>query len=324
MYEIRKITSNEVEEAFALAWEVFMQFEAPDYKLEGAETFKRDIIENESFIAKCKRGECPIYAAFDGTRIVSIMGMRSGKTHINLVFTKKEYHRRGIATAVFNYLLADIKRENPAVEEITLNSSPYGKPFYLHLGFVPVSEEQEIDGIRFTPMKYIVRKIIREINRDDIPECAGVIREAFMTVANEFGFTKQNAPGFTAFSMCTEKLFRQYEKEHRPMYAYFNAGKIVGYYSLELLENQECELNNLAVLPSYRHQGIGEKLLSHSFEEARKMNCKIMKIGIVEENKILRKWYEAHGFVHTGTEKFDFFPFTCGYMKRAVVTPNEH
>ncbi len=24
---------------------------------------------------------------------------------------------------------------------------------------------------------------------------------------------------------------------------------------------------------------------------------------------------EKHGFVHTCTEKFDFFPFTCGYME---------
>ncbi len=43
-----------------------------------------------------------------------------------------------------------------------------------------------------------------------------------------------------------------------------------------------------------------------------------MKIGIVEENVTLHKWYEVYGFVHTGTEKFDFFPFTCGYMERNI------
>ena len=47
MYEIRKIHSNEVMEALALALEVFLQFEAPDYKPEGIETFKRDIVEND-------------------------------------------------------------------------------------------------------------------------------------------------------------------------------------------------------------------------------------------------------------------------------------
>lgn len=43
-----------------------------------------------------------------------------------------------------------------------------------------------------------------------------------------------------------------------------------------------------------------------------------MNIGIVEENIVLRSWYEKYGFVHTGTEKFDFFPFTCGYMEKQL------
>lgn len=80
-----------------------MQFEAPDYKPEGVETFKRDLVENEDFIENCKQGVCPIYAAFDGDKIVGMMGMRSSKTHINLAFTKKEYHHQGIATSLFHY-----------------------------------------------------------------------------------------------------------------------------------------------------------------------------------------------------------------------------
>ena len=88
--------------------------------------------------------------------MVALIGMRSNKTHINLAFTKKEYHRKGISTAIFNYLLKDVLSENPNIRELTLNSSPYGLPFYLHIGFIPLSDEQEINGIRFTPMKYII------------------------------------------------------------------------------------------------------------------------------------------------------------------------
>ena len=40
MYTIRRINSDEVEKALALALEVFMEFEAPDYKPEGVETFR--------------------------------------------------------------------------------------------------------------------------------------------------------------------------------------------------------------------------------------------------------------------------------------------
>jgi predicted GNAT family N-acyltransferase len=155
---IRKIQSNEVNEAMKLALEVFMEFEAPDYGLEGVETFKKDIVENQIFINNAKMGICPIYGAFTSNEMVAIIGMRSSKTHINLVFTKKQYHRKGIATAIFNYLINDLLKENPSLKEITLNSSPYGLPFYLSLGFIPLSDEQIINGIRFTPMKYVIKK----------------------------------------------------------------------------------------------------------------------------------------------------------------------
>ena len=45
-----------------------------------------------------------------------------------------------------------------ALDALTLNSSPYGSLFYLAIGFIPLSEEQEINGIRFTPMKYIIKR----------------------------------------------------------------------------------------------------------------------------------------------------------------------
>lgn len=153
---IRKITCDEVKSAMDLALEVFMQFEAPDYDPSGVDTFKKDIVENPEYLENARRGVCPIYAAFDGDKMVALMGMRSNKKHINLVFTKKEYHRKGIAKAIFNYLLNDVLKGNPTLDELTLNSSPYGLPFYLAIGFVPLSEEQEINGIRFTPMKYVI------------------------------------------------------------------------------------------------------------------------------------------------------------------------
>lgn len=154
---IRRITANEVEIAMALALEVFMQFEAPDYGPAGVEAFKKDIVENPEYLEKARQGACPIYGAFDGDKMAALIGMRSDKTHINLVFTKKEYHRRGIARSVFQYLLKDVLRQNPSLEALTLNSSPYGLPFYLAIGFVPQGDERELSGIRFTPMKYTIR-----------------------------------------------------------------------------------------------------------------------------------------------------------------------
>lgn len=101
------------------------------------------------------------------------------------------------------------------------------------------------------------------------------------------------------------------------MYAYYDDnGKIIGYYSLELQDNNQCELNNLCVLPQYRHKHIGANLIEDACTKAKREGYKKINIGIVEENIVLRKWYEENGFIHIGTKKFDFFPFTCGYMER--------
>ncbi len=56
-----------------------------------------------------------------------------------------------------------------------------------------------------------------------------------------------------------------------------------------------------------------------AFVRARELDCSKMNIGIVEENTLLRKWYETYGFVHTRAEKYDFFPFTCGYMEKKLL-----
>ena len=158
--------------------------------------------------------------------------------------------------------------------------------------------------------------MIREIKPGDIAQCVDVIRKSFRTAADEFGLTEENAPRFTAFATDEKRLSWHLNGERRPMYGYFENDRLIGYYSLLLQDGQQCELNNLCVLPEYRHRKIGAELLEDACRNARRLNCRTVNIGIVEENTVLRKWYEKHGFVHTGTKKFDFFPFTCGYMKK--------
>lgn len=156
--------------------------------------------------------------------------------------------------------------------------------------------------------------MIRAIHREEIPECVQVIRRSHQAVADEFGFTKENAPRYVAFATDENRLIWHMDQEHRLMFLDEDNGIIRGYYSLLLKPDGECELSNLSVLPAYRHQGIGRELLRHSIATARDLHCKTMRLSIVEENTVLRRWYEQNGAIHTGTEKYDFFPFTCGYM----------
>ena len=156
--------------------------------------------------------------------------------------------------------------------------------------------------------------MIRAVTPADLAECARVIRASFRTVADDFGLTEENAPRFTAFAVTEERLRRQLDAGDRLMFADEADGVLRGFYALRLPDGGGCELGNLAVLPAYRHNGIGGGLLRHALRTAREQGRTEMRLSIVEENAALRRWYEDFGFTHTGTEKFDFFPFTCGYM----------
>ena len=67
--------------------------------------------------------------------------------------------------------------------------------------------------------------MIREVTRDDIPVCVD-IRKSFKTVAEEFGFTIDNAPRFTAFATTEERLYWQMDNEPRLMFVYAQNGVI--------------------------------------------------------------------------------------------------
>ena len=60
-----------------------------------------------------------------------------------------------------------------------------------------------------------VQLMIRDMTPEEIPECVQVIRAGFMTVAEEFRITAENAPRFTAFAISEERLAYQLWHEHR-------------------------------------------------------------------------------------------------------------
>ena len=108
--------------------------------------------------------------------------------------------------------------------------------------------------------------MIREISREEIPECVQVIRRSHQTVADEFGFTPENAPRYVAFATDENRLAWQMYQEHRLMFLDEESGVICGFYSLLLKPDGECELGSLSVLPEYRHRGIGTGMLAHAMD----------------------------------------------------------
>lgn len=155
--------------------------------------------------------------------------------------------------------------------------------------------------------------IIKVTTENQLDTCLNIIHKSFQTVADDMNLTKENCSSHTAF-MPLEKLQNQFENGN-PMFLYEYNNKIVGYFSLSINDNS-VELNNLSVLPEYRHIGIGKKIINYAVDYSKNtLGVNKIKIGIVEENTILKKWYKTLGFVHTGTRKFEHLPFTVGFME---------
>jgi GNAT superfamily N-acetyltransferase len=126
-----------------MAWDVFREYESPDYSPEGTEEFRR-CLNDEQYL------DGIVYlGAFDGKQLIGVIGIRPGKMHICFFFVKGSYHRLGIGTNLFRVLMKEYPERT-----VTLNSSPYGLPFYKSLGFTEEDSEQTVHGIRFTPMEY--------------------------------------------------------------------------------------------------------------------------------------------------------------------------
>ena len=64
----------------------------------------------------------------------------------------KDLQGKGIGKELMSVIVND--NEN---SYITVNSLRYGVPIYEKLGFVKMEEEKEQDGLKFTPMKLVLK-----------------------------------------------------------------------------------------------------------------------------------------------------------------------
>jgi len=144
--ELNKQNSNDLNEALKLVWQVFSEFEAPYYTKKGIDEFYRSIHDKEYI------NTLNLYGAFDKENLIGVIAARNSGKHIALFFVKKEYQKQGIGKKLFETII-----QHSSSKEITVNSSCFAVPIYHRLGFSDTSEEQITNGIRYTPMKIVLK-----------------------------------------------------------------------------------------------------------------------------------------------------------------------
>lgn len=152
-YTIRMAYQNEWEDAMALAWRTFLEFEANDYAPEGVRSFE-DFITDNTLYRMFIMGAYQMFVALDGAKMAGMITVRSS-SHISLLFVDKEYHMKGIGRALMEGLCGYLRTELD-IRRVTVNAAPFGIGFYHRLGFTDLQPEQTSSGIRYTPMELLL------------------------------------------------------------------------------------------------------------------------------------------------------------------------
>jgi ribosomal protein S18 acetylase RimI-like enzyme len=160
---------------------------------------------------------------------------------------------------------------------------------------------------------------IVNLSDNEIEICRKILNESFLTVANEFGLTKENSPTNAAF-YSNNDLKGQIAKGILFYIGYWE-GKAIGCVAIEKSKTEldTFYIEKLAVVPFIRHKGFGKKLMVFCFQTVKNMGGKTISIALVDSNSILKIWYKGLGFRVTGIKKFDHLPFDVCFMKKDLV-----
>lgn len=79
-------------------------------------------------------------------------------------------------------------------------------------------------------------------------------------------------------------------------------GRIVGFCSFWLVLD-ELHINNLAVLPEYRRQGVASIILKRVFDEGRRAGAGRATLEVRRSNEIAQRLYERFGFAVAGVRR---------------------
>lgn len=149
--QVCRLVKKHLGKALDLVWRVFCECDREDYGEQGVQTFQH-FIRRENMEGNMDSGEMVFFGAYESGQLVGVVAMRGG-FHISLLFVDSAHQKKGVAKRLVRRAAAWCIGQNPSLAHITVNASPAGVPAYLAMGFYPLSEEQEKEGMRYTPMR---------------------------------------------------------------------------------------------------------------------------------------------------------------------------
>ena len=142
-----------------------------------------------------------------------------------------------------------------------------------------------------------------------------LLRHAFLPLARDMGLTEENCPQYVAF-MTRERLLAQLDHPGAYCLGIREGRQWVGFVAVAPYRDT-YEITRLAVAPEYRHKGYGSALMDAACQIARRMGLTQIGLGIVNENAVLKAWYQKQGFIPGQPFCLPGVPYTiCGMLKQ--------
>jgi len=158
----------------------------------------------------------------------------------------------------------------------------------------------------------VASRTIKELTGVSLEKSAAIIRSAFGKVAAELGITVENAPMFPAF--ITLERLEEMRARGAVFFGLFIDGRQAGVVAVEKRDTGDCYLERLAVLPEHWHGGLGRELVNFVIDYVKKLGVKKLYLGMVNEHKVLKEWYQSMDFKEIELKKFEHLPFTVCFM----------
>ena len=128
--------------------------------------------------------------------------------------------------------------------------------------------------------------VIRNALSSDIPLLTKLIRDSFRDVADRFNLTSENCP--THPSNCKTEWVESALKKGIKYYILERENVPCGCVALELAQPDVFYLERLAVLPQFRRNGLGKRLVNHALNETKKLGARRIEIGIISDQAELK------------------------------------
>jgi len=152
----------------------------------------------------------------------------------------------------------------------------------------------------------------------DLSAIVHVLNVSHGTVAKDFGFTKDNNPTNNAF--IDESTLKTQLNKGIDLYAMSMNSQLIGCIAIEksAKETDTFYIEKVSVVPAFRNQGFGVKLMDFAVAKIKELGGKSVSIALIDSNTKLKNWYCSQGFIETGTKDFEHLPFRVCFMNKQI------